>query len=100
LSRDAVDQRIVEEVRTGKPRFGRNGIIDSQKQVGGWPELNSLPAPRDSDRDGMPDVWEEARGLNSNSPADRNSDRDDDGYTNLEEYLNWIVREIQWPAKP
>ena len=100
LSRDAVDQRIVEEVRTGKPRFGRNGIIDSQKQVGGWPELNSLPAPRDADRDGMPDVWEEARGLNSNSPADRNSDRDDDGYTNLEEYLNWIVREIQWPAKP
>jgi pectate lyase len=91
LSRDAVDQRNAEEVRTGKPRFGRNGIIDSQKDVGGWPELRSLPAPQDSDRDGMPDAWEKKHGLDANHPADRNSDRDHDGYTNLEEYLNSII---------
>jgi hypothetical protein len=91
LSRDAVDQRIVEEVRTGKPRFGRNGIIDSQKDVGGWPELRSLPAPQDTDQDGMPDAWEKKHGLDANHPADRNADRDHDGYTNLEEYLNSII---------
>lgn len=100
LARDAVDQRIVEEVRTGKPRIGRNGVIDSQKEAGGWPELRSLPAPQDSDRDGMPDAWETARGLDPTNPADRNSDRDHDGYTNLEEYLNWIVRKIAVPVKP
>ena len=36
----------------------------------------------------MPDAWEKAHGLNSNDPSDRIADRDGDGYTNLEEYLN------------
>lgn len=91
LARDAVDQRIVEEVRTGKPRFGRNGIIDSQKDAGGWPGLRSLPAPQDSDHDGMPDIWKKERGMDPGNPVDRNSDRDGDGYTNLEEYLNQLA---------
>jgi hypothetical protein len=91
LARDTVDQRIVEEVRTGKPRFGRNGIIDSQKDVGGWPELRSLPAPLDSDQDGMPDAWEKKHGLDPDISADRNADHNADGYTNLEEYLNSII---------
>jgi hypothetical protein len=94
LVRDAVDRRIVEEVRTGRPRFGRNGIIDSQDEVGGWPELRSLEPPLDSDRDGMPDEWELRHGLNPHDPADRNADRNGDGYTNLEEYLNWLVRDV------
>jgi hypothetical protein len=83
LHRDAVDQRIVEDVRNG-----RGKLIDSQEQVGGWPMLHSAPAPADQDRDGMPDAWEKAHGLNPTDPADRNADRDGDGYTNLEEYLN------------
>lgn len=91
LVRDSVDQRVVEEVRTGKPHFGRDGIIDSQAEVGGWPELKSLPAPLDSDQDGMPDAWEKKHGLDPEEPADRNGDRDADGYTNLEEYLNSVV---------
>lgn len=95
LIRDAVDSRIIEEVRTGTATYGGQtgeglGIIDSQTTVGGWPALNSLPALSDYDSDGMPDVWEDSRGLNFNNPADRNDDRDDDGYTNLEEYLNWL----------
>ena len=68
LARDAVDHRIAEEVKTGKPRFGNHGIIDSQKDAGGWPELRSLPAPLDSDQDGMPDAWENAHGLNPAIP--------------------------------
>ena len=47
---------------------------------------------KDSDRDGMPDSWEMAQGLNPRDPADRNTDRNCDGYTNLEEYLDSLVK--------
>ncbi|PTX97749.1 pectate lyase [Opitutus sp. ER46] len=84
--RDAVDARLVAHVRE---RTGR--IIDSQADVGGWPELISLPAPKDSDQDGMPDDWEVAHGLDPAAAADGNGDRDQDGYTNIEEYLNSLA---------
>ncbi len=82
-ARDKADARIVEEVRKGAGK-----IINSQDEVGGWPELKSQPAPADTDKDGMPDAWEISHGLNPNDPADANADPDKDGYTNLEEYLN------------
>ncbi|SMF20000.1 Pectate lyase [Alteromonadaceae bacterium Bs31] len=88
-SRDAVDARIIEEVRTGTALYGKNGIIESQEEVGGWPALNSTPAPQDSDHDGMPDEWELAEGLDPSNPNDRN-DTDEIGYTMLENYLNSI----------
>lgn len=80
--RDAVDLRVIEGVRD---RSGRQ--IDSQAQVGGWPELRSLPAPPDSDGDGMPDAWERTHHLDPHDPADGNMDADGDGYTNLEQWL-------------
>jgi hypothetical protein len=46
---------------------------------------------RDSDGDGMPDDWEAAHGLDSDHVADGAQDRDGDGYTNLEEYINSLV---------
>ena len=52
--------------------------------------LNSLPAPEDSDHDGMPDEWEKAQKLNPNNPDDRNL-TDKDGWTNLERYLNGLA---------
>ena len=60
LVRDAVDKRIIFEVQNGTATYTgqysqRPGIIDSQEEVGGWPELSSLPDPSDSDHDGMPD---------------------------------------------
>ena len=42
----------------------------------------------DKDRDGMADEWEAAHGLSATDPGDHRNDADDDGYTNLEEYLN------------
>lgn len=88
--RDAVDERIVREVRSGEPTYGI-GIVNDVSEVDGWPRLKSLPPPRDSDKDGMPDEWELARGLDPNDPADGRLDRDGDGYTNLEEYLNELA---------
>ncbi len=103
--RDAIDKRIINEVRTGNATFEglsyKNehqvadpskicGIIDTQNDVGGWPILKSAPAPTDSDNDGMPDVWEIENHLNKDDPNDRNIIAKD-GYTMLEKYLNSIV---------
>jgi pectate lyase len=81
--RDSVDARIISEVKSGT-----GSIIDSQEQVGGWPELRSATPPADTDGDGMPDSWERRFGLNPIDPSDGADDKDHDGYTNLEEYLN------------
>lgn len=86
LSRDSTDKRVVKGIRNRQ-----NHRIDSQEEVGGWPELKSKPAPKDTDQDGMPDEWETKMELNPNDPNDRNGDLDGDGYTNLEEYLNSLV---------
>ena len=102
--RDAVDLRIVDEARNGYATFegpsyekfydvadkSKNcGIIDSPSDVGGWPELKSLPAPTDTDHDGMPDNWEKENGLDPKNPKDGNKVAKD-GYTMLEKYLNSI----------
>ncbi len=85
-ARDAVDKRIVTEVRTGRGR-----IIDSEKSVGGWPTLRSRPAPQDTDGDGMPDAWERKHKLDPLDPTDGPSPASE-GYTNLEHYLNALAR--------
>ncbi len=103
--RDAVDNRIINDVKTGAATCDGyyyeinqgfsdtavvRGIIDSQNDVGGWPELASLSAPADTDHDGMPDEWESANGLNLNDDSDRNLVAEN-GYTMLENYLNSLV---------
>ena len=96
-SRDAVDKRIIEEIRTGTAHFGETyggggkGIIDSQAAVGGWPVLASTNPRDDADHDGMPDAWERAASLNPADPADGAQDKDGNGYTNLEDYLNSLT---------
>jgi hypothetical protein len=102
--RDPVDVRIIDEVRNGYATFEgptyekdykvvdksqKSGIIDSQEDVGGWPELKSTPAPTDTDHDGMPDDWESKNGLDPKNADDRNKVAKD-GYTMLEKYLNGI----------
>lgn len=87
--RDAVDARVVEMVRTGKP-VTATGIIKDIAEVGGYPKLtfDARKVPVDTDGDGMPDDWERKHGLDPKNPADGALDADGDGYTNVEEYLN------------
>lgn len=98
---DDHDKRILHEVATGECKHrgsvtGLPGLPDSQEDVGGWevyPE-SRRPASWDSDRDGLPDNWEMINSLNPNDPADGNEDRDNDGFTNLEEYLGSLTGEF------
>ncbi len=84
--RDAVDRRIVNDVRD---RTG--SIIDSPEDVGGYPELASGTPPVDTDHDGMSDDWELKNGLDPKDASDGNGDLDRDGYTNIEEYLHFLA---------
>jgi hypothetical protein len=93
---DAVDHRVINDtlqrIATSKgSKTGLPGIIDSQHDVGGWPELRTAEPPTDSDRDGLPDAWEIAHQLNPNV-ADQNQTLEPGGVTALEVYLAELAR--------
>jgi hypothetical protein len=91
LVRDSVDERIIANIAKGKGK-----LIDSQDEVGGWDDYPAVRRPDDwdMDRDGMPNEWEKMHGLDPGDSADRNGDKDGDGYTNLEEYLSSVVPDL------
>jgi len=98
IVRDAIDTRIVNEVREGKYTYkgsngSTNGLIDSQSDVGGWPTYSGTPAT-DTDKDGMPDEWESQNGLNPNSYNDGALYTLDNNYTNLEVYINSLAENV------
>lgn len=88
LERDLVDERFIKTImdNTGK-------IIDSQSEVGGWDLYESInrSADWDTDRDGMPNDWETRMGFDPINASDGKTDKNGDGFTNLEEYLNSLV---------
>lgn len=94
-NRDLIDIRIIEEVRRGISTHGKNknGIIDSQEEVGGWPVLTSKPYSIDSDNDGIPDEWEIKNGLD---PKVSNAGKKilHAEYDDIEVYLNSLVENI------
>lgn len=85
--RDAVDARIIRDVREGTGK-----IIDSPKQVGGYPDYPKGSAPIDSDNDGMPDEWEKTHGLDP-TRSNANGHELDKNYDNLEIYINALVNQ-------
>ena len=114
FARDAVDERIANETKNGtytyegscttfdakKTNKSTKGLIDTQNDVGGWPEYKAteeqLSSVADSDGDGMPNWFETQFGLSKSNPSDAQSTSlDKNGrYTNLEMYLHYIVRDI------
>jgi hypothetical protein len=98
LVRDALDARIASEVREGRFTYegsmgSTKGIIDSQADVGGWPELKGLPAPADSSGDGMPDDWKIGHQLDP-SVFQANGRELSATYDNIEVYINGLVQHI------
>jgi pectate lyase len=84
-SRSSVDERVVLSVIEGT-----GGIIDSQDEVGGWPDCRGGDPPPDRDGDGIPDDWEESAGLDPDDPSDA-AEAAASGYMWIEEYINSLI---------
>jgi hypothetical protein len=124
--RDAVDERVIEMVRTGRviaeihedisaqlSKVGYStqvidaiaalvpkGIITDINQVDGYPEYRGEPY-KDSDSDGMPNDWETKYGLDPQNESDAAQDLNSDGYTNIEDFLYGLAPTDagrEWPA--
>ena len=110
LRQDAVDKRVLADVKAGTGSSGKagettaaglprswNGLIDSQEDVGGWPNYaateDELKLTVDTDGDGIPDYYESLFGLDPNNAADGNDYTLDSRYTNLEMYLHYLVQD-------
>jgi len=87
--RDEVDTLLVSDVKNQTRR-----IIARESDLpisgSGFGTLGGGILPTDTDNDAMPDYWEMAMGL-STTVTDNNGDINGNGYTNLEEYLNWLA---------
>lgn len=94
--RDTLDERIVRDVvnKTGRIIDVQGGFPHGtpyeQTQIA-WPLLRSLPAPVDSDSDGMPDEWEQKNNLNPKDAADASHYTVQKQYTNIETYMNSLL---------
>ncbi len=115
--RDAVDERVIAEVRTGKVwsegreitpppmkglaqnNIGRagNGIITDPAQVGGYPEYKGEPI-KDLGPDGIPLSWKKKYGLDVNDASLAQKDLQGDGYTVMDKYLGGLdpTKKIDW----
>lgn len=100
---DATDARIINETLTRTYTYtgsksGIKGQIDDEADAGGYeayPE-EAYGDDFDTDLDGLPNWWEDICGTNVNSPADdftdSNADADGDGFTALEDYLDFMAQ--------
>jgi len=99
---DEHDQRIITETLAGTYTYkgsvtGKPGFPDNEADVGGYESYPALSRDNnwDTDQDGLPNWWETIKGTNINSGVgnfgDSNADADSDGYTNLDEYLQWMA---------
>lgn len=95
---NAHDTRMVSETFSGSTstigsKTGKKGLIDREWDAEGFTAIKEEKRATnfDTDHDGMPDWWENLHSdLNANV-ADNNLDTDGDGYTALEDYLNWMA---------
>ena len=98
IRRDAVEQRIVDEVATKTAHYkgstlNKAGFIDSPADAEGWPTYDSGTPYADNDHDGMDDAWEREHGLDPTDGEDGKRVYSAEGYTALEIFLNSLMGE-------
>ena len=90
LPYDDIDSLIWHQVGT----LGKEGaLVKSVGAMGiktnnGWGEVMAGKAATDSDKDGMPDYFEEAMGYDKSK--DDAMTKESDGYVRIEKYINWL----------
>ena len=90
LPYDDIDSLIWHQVGT----LGKEGaLVKSVGAMGlktnnGWGEVIAGKAATDSDKDGMPDYFEEAMGYDT--AQDDAMTKESDGYVRIEKYINWL----------
>jgi hypothetical protein len=106
LYRDEVDERYATEAANGTATYTgsvtkKKGLIDVVADCNGYTEGDFPTGKRedgfDTDKDGIPDEWEIANGLNPNNASDAKLytlDTEKKWYTNLEVYANSLVEDI------
>ena len=100
--RDNQHVRVVKETLSGTHTYNGSkskikGEIDNEADItdeanGGWEEWPQETRANDwdTDQDGMPDWWEQLIGSNP-SVANQNDDPNGDGWTLLEDYLDFMA---------
>ena len=90
LPYDDIDSLIWHQVGT----LGKEGaLVKSVGAMGiktnnGWGEVIAGKAVADSDKDGIPDYFEEAMGYDKSK--DDAMTKESDGYVRIEKYINWL----------
>jgi hypothetical protein len=95
-ARDQVDELLLNELKSK----GKAGVFvyresDLPLSNGGLGKLRTANAPKDSDNDGIPDIWEEKLGLDRFNPKDAllpTSHPSYKGYLNIEVYLDLLTQ--------
>ena len=96
--RDALDARIINEVKNNQGRF-----VNRHEEVGGLPYTAVITRSEDFDKDedGIADEWELNNGLDPNNADDSTTLAvDQSGYTYLEHYVNSLVDMEFKPENP
>lgn len=100
---DQTDARVISETLTRTYHYvgsksGIKGEIDDEMDAGGFEDYPEelRPISYDTDYDGLPNWWEEIRGTDPRTRTrdfkDTNADTDGDGYTELDDYLDFMAQ--------
>lgn len=89
--RDILDYYVIDELKSygKKGKFISNENENSVGTPADWTVFKGT-AKVDNDKDGMPDTWETANGLNPNLASDATK-LSTNGYLNIENYINSIT---------
>lgn len=94
--RDSHDLRLIDHLAS----LGKKGaFIANEDDLGGIGTLAGGAPPTDTDKDGMPDEWETANGLNPKA-NDAGAYTIGGGYTNIEHYVNSLAEKSDFLQCP